>query len=502
MNITITKKNEIKEILSIGQKEIQDFSFTEEDLNSYLDNENHILLSAVEDKVLKGFISARISGNEAEIDAVAVKSEYQHTGIGTELLKVLCEELENRKIDNLLIEVRRKNMNAFRFYKKDGFISYKVRPHYYEDDQGGDDAICMKKEIIKKEKEKVRRKNEIILAIETSCDETAIAIVKNGSEVIANTIDTQIEEHKKYGGVYPELATRLHLKNISKILSYVMTLKDFDFNTITHVAVTLGPGLPGALNIGIIAAKTIVNFIEDSHLVGVNHLAGHIYAGELVEKYKYPLIALVASGGNSEIVLMNEEMNFKILGQTIDDAVGEALDKIARSIGLEYPGGASIDKLVSANKDKDIPLIEIPKIHVSGYNLSYSGIKSHIIRLIEKEKSENNGKLSEESVLKYAYNAQKALIDQMIDKLMQAAKDYKIKNIVLGGGVSANSYLRQQIVDVCKKNKIHAIIPPLSCTTDNAVMIGLVASKKIRMNRLSKLDVPSDSSFNIEREGE
>ena len=182
----------------------------------------------------------------------------------------------------------------------------------------------------------------LILAIESSCDETAVAILKNGTELLANTVNTQIEDHKRFGGVYPALASRLHLKNITKVIAYALSLKGFDYHTITHVAVTGGPGLPGALQIGVMAGKTIAEYLNVP-LISVHHLAGHIYANEYVTEFKYPLIALIASGGNSEIVYLPSLMKFEIIGETEDDAIGEAFDKVARELGLPYPGGVNLE---------------------------------------------------------------------------------------------------------------------------------------------------------------
>ena len=494
MKIRKAEKKDVKSIVSIGKKEMLDFSFKEEDFNKYVEDPSHLVLVGEEGKVVS-FISVRTSVEEAELDAIAVSSEFQHKGIGTSLLLEAIKELIDKNIINLLLDVRRKNMQAFRFYKKNGFTTTNIRQNYYPA-PNVDDAFCMKKEIIKQEREKVRRKNEIILAIESSCDESALAIVKNGKEIIANTIDTQIKEHQKYGGVYPELASRLHLQNMPKLLKYLLSLKDFDFTTITHVAFTQGPGLPGALQIGSVVAKTIASYL-DVPLIGVNHLAGHIYAAEFIKPYSYPALALVASGGNSEIVLLKESMSFKIIGQSLDDAIGEALDKVARLLDLPYPGGKKIDELVGNN---EYPLITLPKVNVDGYNFSYSGIKSHVARLIEKEKSKGN--LSEKTKLSIAYSVQKTFIDQMLDKLFTAAKDLKIKNIILGGGVSANSYLRKEIASRCKANKYSLFIPPIELTTDNAAMIGLVASKKIAINRMCKFDAPTSASLDLEIEGE
>ena len=340
-------------------------------------------------------------------------------------------------------------------------------------------------------------KDEIILAIESSCDETAIAILKNGEELLVNTINTQIKDHQRFGGVYPELASRLHLKNITKVISYALSLKGFDYHSITHVAVTGGPGLPGALQIGVMAAKTIAQYLNVP-IISVHHLAGHIYANEYVTPFKYPLIALIASGGNSEIVYLPSPMHFEIIGETEDDAIGEAFDKVARELGLPYPGGVMIDKV---SQDESIETFKLPKPKVGGYNLSYSGLKSHLVRLIQKEERDENGNLSEDTIKRYARSTEVGFINQLLDKLYLASTDYKVKQVVVGGGVSANSYLRKEVVRRFENSGIEVMIPPLWCTTDNAAMIAKAAHHMIELGLTSEMDFTSVPNRDLEDEG-
>lgn len=336
-------------------------------------------------------------------------------------------------------------------------------------------------------------KDEIILAIESSCDETAIAILKNGKEILVNTVNTQISEHQKFGGVYPELASRLHLENISKVVAFSLSLKGFDYKSITHVAVTIGPGLPGALQIGVMAAKTLASYL-DVPLIPVHHLAGHIYANEFVKDFTYPLISLVASGGNSDIVYIDKCLHFKVIGQTLDDAIGESLDKVARCLDLPYPGGVSIDKLT---KDKeDIKLINLPKVSLPSYNLSYSGLKSHIVRMIEEDK--RKGLLDKQRVLEYAKSTEVCFVDQLLNQLYKAYLDYKPKMVVVGGGVSANSYLRKRVFEIFTDKEVDVLIPPLWCTTDNALMIAKVASHLLELNKEAIDDISSYPNLSLE----
>lgn len=341
-------------------------------------------------------------------------------------------------------------------------------------------------------------KDEVILAIESSCDETAIAILKNGEELLVNSVNTQIADHQRFGGVYPELASRLHLRNITPVLEYSLSLKGFDWHTITHVAVTGGPGLPGALQIGNMAAKTIAQYLNVP-LVSVHHLAGHIYANEFAASFHYPLLALVASGGNSEIVLLRHPLDFEIIGETEDDAIGEAFDKVARALGLPYPGGVMIDKI---SREEGIETFRLPYPKVEGYNLSYSGLKSHLVRMIEKEPKGSEGKLPLDVVKKYARSTEEAFVNQLLDKVEKAAMDFHVKEVVVGGGVSANSYLRSEVQRrFADRNDLQVVIPPLWCTTDNAAMIAKVAHHMLELGLVSPLSVTTQPNRDLEGEG-
>ena len=335
-------------------------------------------------------------------------------------------------------------------------------------------------------------KDEYILGIESSCDETAFAILKNGKELLSNTISTQIATHVKFGGVMPEIASRLHLENIGYVFKECFETAKIDPSQISAVAVTGGPGLIGALQVGVIAAKTFSAYYNVP-LINVHHLAGHIYANQYGGDFKFPLIAVIASGGNSEIIYMKDDLDFTIVGETLDDAIGEALDKIARELGLAYPGGVSIDKLT---KDKKIKPIKLPNVKTSGYNLSYSGIKSSLIREIQNLKKE--GKLDEKTVESYAFSAEKAFVDQLLKKVFLAAKNYSVNQIVIGGGVSANSYLRKQVY-LLNKSNYEILIPPLWCTTDNAAMIAKLGYIMYKKGQFSSLDFPALASVELEK---
>ena len=332
-------------------------------------------------------------------------------------------------------------------------------------------------------------KDVIILGIESSCDETACAVIKNG-ELLSNIISTQIEMHKKYGGVMPEIASRLHLENIGIVIQEALFKANISFNDLTAVAVTRGPGLIGALHVGLQAAKTI-SLIYNIPLIPVHHLAGHIYANEFVKPLKFPLLAVVVSGGNTELVYMEKHMDFKVIGETQDDAIGESFDKVARVLGLPYPGGVEIDRL--AKKGEHTYNLPTP-LHDNSLNVSYSGLKTAVINL--KHKLETNG----EEIIKenMAKSFQDVAVGLILDRVKKAVQRYKVKQIVLAGGVSANSYLREEIVKMFNNTNIEVIIPPIWCTTDNAAMIAKVGEYLYQRKVFANLSLGVDPSWRIE----
>ncbi len=480
MTIISIATQDVQPVLALEKQRLNGKSLTEEEVTRSIHNDGFMALVAKENERLVGYVLASLSGREAEIQSIAVAADYEGQGIGTGLLEFLKVRLAGMGVERVLLEVSQENERALRLYKSSGFGQYSVRKGYYD----GKDAICMDQDL-------KDGKHRVILSLESSCDETAAAVLDNGI-LKSNIVSTQIKEHQKYGGVYPELASRLHLQNVASVIFMALTKAGVKPEQLTHVAVTAGPGLPGALQVGVIAAKTVADFFGIP-LIGVHHLAGHLYANEYAGKFKFPLIAVIASGGNSEIVLMKHHLDFDIVGQTLDDAIGEAFDKVAREIGLPYPGGVYIDRLCKANPDvKPFPL---PKPRVAGYNLSYSGLKSHVIRLAEHEKAQNGGKLSEQRVVEYAKSVEVAFVDEFMRKAMKAADYFHAKEIVIGGGVSANSYLRYSVLQ--HQDQYQIIIPPMWCTTDNASMIAKAADHLIDAGYGSDLSLPTDPGMDL-----
>ena len=302
-----------------------------------------------------------------------------------------------------------------------------------------------------------------ILGIESSCDETSVSIVKNGTEEIATIIASQIDIHKDYGGVVPEIASREHVKCITIVLEECLKKANMKMQDIDAIAITYGPGLIGSLLIGLEAAKTLA-YIYQKPLIPVHHIAGHIYANSLVKELEFPLLAVVVSGGHTELIEMKDHYQYKKLGGTLDDAIGECYDKVARVIGLEYPGGPKIDKLSQIGKDTyklPVPLKD------DSYNFSFSGLKSAVINLVHNEEQRGNEIRKED----LATSFQKVAIEEIISKTEKAIENKKIKHVIVAGGVAANQGLRKAMEKLCEKKKIDLSIPPMKYCTDNGTMI-------------------------------
>lgn len=279
------------------------------------------------------------------------------------------------------------------------------------------------------------KKDLYVLGIETSCDETAAAIVKNGTDIISNVVASQIESHKRFGGVVPEIASRHHVEQITIVLEEAFAQADMTFDDIDAIAVTEGPGLVGALLIGVNAAKAL-SFARGIPLVGVHHIAGHIYANRLVQDIQFPAIALVVSGGHTELVYMKEHGSFEVIGETLDDAAGEAYDKVARTMGLPYPGGPHIDKLAQKG-EANVPL---PRawLEEGSYHFSFSGLKSAVINTLHNA-SQKGETIAPEDL---SASFQESVIDVLVTKTERAAEAYGVKQVLLAGGVAANKGLR------------------------------------------------------------
>ena len=337
------------------------------------------------------------------------------------------------------------------------------------------------------------KQNEIIiLGIETSCDETAAAVVKNGREIVSNVVASQIESHKRFGGVVPELASRHHVEDISLVIEEAMDKANIRFEDIDAIAVTEGPGLVGALLVGISAAKAI-SFAKHIPLIGVHHIAGHIYANRLITELQFPLLSLVVSGGHTELVYMEKHGSFEVIGETRDDAAGEAYDKVARTLHLPYPGGPHIDRLAHEGNAS----IKLPRawLEEGSYDFSFSGLKSAVINTLHNA----NQKGEELCAADVAASFQESVIEVLTEKTLRAAKEYKVRQVLLAGGVAANKGLRTALTERFNAlDGIELVIPPLSLCTDNAAMIAAAGTVLYEQGKRSELNMNAQPGLSIE----
>lgn len=332
-------------------------------------------------------------------------------------------------------------------------------------------------------------KDIFVLGIETSCDETAAAIVKNGREIVANVVASQMESHQRFGGVVPEIASRHHVEQITLVLEETMKRANMDVNELDAIAVTEGPGLVGALLIGVNAAKALA-FAHRIPLVGVHHIAGHIYANQLVQEMKFPLLALVVSGGHTELIYMKEHGVFEVIGETRDDAAGEAYDKVARALQLPYPGGPHIDRLAKQGK----PTIDLPRawLEEGSYDFSFSGLKSAVINALHNAKQRGETIHPEDMAASF----QASVIEVLVEKTIQAAIHYRVKQVLLAGGVAANEGLRTQLQKKMEQlPEVELVIPPLSLCTDNAAMIAAAGTVLFQQGKRATMALNANPSL-------
>jgi N6-L-threonylcarbamoyladenine synthase len=331
----------------------------------------------------------------------------------------------------------------------------------------------------------------LILAVETSCDETSVAVIEDGTKIRSNVVSSQIETHRRFGGVVPEIASRKHVETITRIMEEAVMEAGVKLSDLTAIAVTQGPGLVGALLVGIVAAKALALSLG-LPLIGVHHIAGHIYANALVQELRYPLVALVASGGHTELVYIESEGRFRLIGHTRDDAVGEAYDKVARAMGLPYPGGPHVDKLAQQADEE----IELPRawLEPESYDFSFSGIKSAVLAVV------NQAKMKGDVVNKagLALGFQNSAIDVLVTKALRAAGEFKAAQLLLCGGVAANKGLRAKLQQACEQAGIPLAVPPLQLCTDNAAMIGAAAYLKWKRGTFTSLDLKAQPLFALE----
>jgi N6-L-threonylcarbamoyladenine synthase len=326
-----------------------------------------------------------------------------------------------------------------------------------------------------------------VLGIETSCDETGVAVVEDGSKVLSNVLSSQHEIHGRFGGVVPELASRAHVERLNPLLDVALAEAGIRWSEVDAVAVTRGPGLVGALLVGLATAKAIALAL-DAPLIAVNHLEGHVYANFLEHgSPEPPYVALIVSGGHTLLVYMPEEQRYEVLGQTLDDAAGEAFDKVARFLGLGFPGGPELDRLA---RDGDPEAVRFPRAMAESgdYDFSLSGLKTAVVRHVRKQ--EREGKKT--PVPDIAASFQEAVVDVQVQKTMAAAEEKGVTSVLLGGGVVANSRLRERMAEEAEKRGLRLLFPSAELCTDNGAMIASVGYFRLMRGERSSFDVGAD----------
>lgn len=436
----------------------------------------HLYVEKQNDEVIS-FGSVWFMFENCDIVNIAVKPEYQKQGHGQEMLNHLIEEAKNNGCEFVHLEVRYNNEPAIKLYTKNGFETVRTRKAYYAN---GDDAYDMIRNV-------VLPSPKIVLAIESSCDETACAIVDEKLNVLSSVVTSQIDVHSRFGGVIPEIASRMHVEQISTIVKSAIEQANIDPNELDAIAYTIGPGLIGSLHVGAIAAKSL-SFFYDKPLIGVHHLKGHIFVNEMIKPLTYPMMALVVSGGHTELVYIENDESFKIIGTTLDDAVGEAYDKVARVMHGLYPGGPFIDKLAKDGK----PHYELPMPKVDGLNFSFSGLKNAVTQLVKREEAMGN----EINNADLAYAFQERALGLLIKKTKLALEEYNCKSVVIAGGVACNSRLRELMQE--NFSDYDLILPPLKYCTDNALMIACAAMHYLKNGKFVDYSAPSMSTMSIE----
>lgn len=333
-------------------------------------------------------------------------------------------------------------------------------------------------------------KNVYILAVESSCDETSVSIIKNGYEDIATIINTQIDVHTKYGGVVPEVASRLHLENITMVINECMEKANMKFEDIDAFACTYAPGLLGSLLVGVESTKAL-SYIYKKPFIAVNHMMGHIYANMIGNHLEYPLLSLIISGGHTDLILMKSDDSFEYLGQTLDDAIGEAYDKVARILNLPYPGGPNVEKYALEGK----PTYKMPNIlNDDSFNFSFSGIKSHINNLVHNERQRGH----EVNEYDIASSFQTCVTSHLVDKTKKALLKYNLNTLLISGGVASNSYIRESLKEMCDSIGVTMHMPPKKYCTDNAAMIGAAAYVLYKNKKFAPLSTNAQSHINLQ----
>lgn len=439
---------------------------------------------------LVGYAGLMEADGEGHLLNLAVRADARCLGLGTALLAEILAEARRRGLARLTLEVRPSNQAALALYAAAGFVEAGRRPGYYSD--SGEDAVIMwtgeldspdmlerartlsargadavrALRIVRAETGAQPHHRDLVLAIETSCDETAAAVLRDGREVLSSVVASQIDFHARFGGVVPEIASRKHTEAIVGVVDEALEQAGVALPDLTAIGVTIGPGLVGALVVGVSYAKALA-MAAGLPLVGVNHLEGHLFANVLADPdVAPPLVALIVSGGHTSLVHVPAWGEYHTLGSTLDDAAGEAFDKVAKALGLGYPGGPVISKLAATG---DPAAIDFPRamIRTADFDFSLSGLKTAVVTHIEAERRAGR----EIDLPDLAASFQAAVIDVQVAKALRAVEECGVRTFVIGGGVAANPALREALRDAMERRGVYFSVPPLALCTDNAAMI-------------------------------
>ena len=487
MLIRVLTADDLTQVMELERRLFDNEAWLEQTMATEIDSPNTHYIGAFDD-ALVGYAGLKISGPSysSDIQTIGVAEASQGLGIGRALMTDLLAVAKRQGSEEVFLEVKAGNAPAIGLYLSLGFEQIDVRKRYYQ--PSGEDALVMRLLI----------SQPIVMGIESTCDETGVGIVR-GNRLLANALHSSMDEHAKYGGVVPEVAARAHLEAMKPTLDAALAEAKLGYQDIDAIAVANGPGLSGALMVGIGAAKGLAVSMNKP-IYAVNHLVGHVGADVLERgQVELPTVALLVSGGHTSLLLVRDLLTDTVLlGETIDDAAGEAFDKVARVLGLPYPGGPQIDKLAAAGNPKAIRFprgLTLPKdMEQNKYNFSFSGLKTAVARHVEK--LEDAGE--EYSKADVAASFREAVIDVLLTKALWACEEFGVNRLLFGGGVVANSRLREEAESRCKAAGIELRIPRFSLCTDNGAMIAALGSQLIMAgSKPSGLEFGAESTLPV-----
>ncbi len=493
LKIVAATEANLEQIMALEQECFERDAWPEETMRFELLADHTRYFVLLDDETVVGYAGlSKIPGSEqADVQTVAVSTSLRGQGFGRKLMEKLLYEAKALKATELFLEVRADNSVAQKLYNSLGFEHIDTRKRYYQPDDV--DAWIMRAPLAS-----TIASEPIVLGIESSCDETGIGIVR-GNTLLANVISSSMDQHARFGGVVPEIAARAHLEALQPTLQQALHDSGLSMKDIDAIAVTNGPGLAGALMVGVGAAKALA-VASGKPIYAVNHLVGHVGVDVLEGELELPTIALLVSGGHTSLLLVRDLLDdVTLLGETIDDAAGEAFDKVARLLGLSYPGGPAIDKAAASGDPKAIRFprgLTLPKdMEKHRYDFSFSGLKTAVARWVEVAESKGE----EFSMADVAASFREAVADVLIAKAVAACNDHGIKRLLLGGGVVANARLRELAAERCAANGIELRIPAFSLCTDNGAMIAALGAQLVMAGRApSNLDFGVDSTLSVE----